>query len=112
MSSAEKAIPVILQDVDTTKAREIYEMTTYHSSLSFGSQCEYAGYEHVDHLAYIRCEEDKCFPVEFQNQMIERLAVNGKAAEVYPIACGHFPTAAKPEELVEVIRTAVGKMCR
>jgi pimeloyl-ACP methyl ester carboxylesterase len=83
-----------------------------HSAISFANEATYAGYEDVDHAAYIFCTKDETLVPDFQRQMIQNLnegrAKKGKKeAEVYDFESGHVPIASRPKDLAKVIVQAV-----
>lgn len=88
---------------------------TWHSALSFGGQCTYAGYEDAANVSFILCDKDETIKPEFQSKMIReageaRKAKGGGDVKVYHFDSGHCPNASKPKEVAELVGKAVGEM--
>lgn len=76
-----------------------------HSLLSFKEKLRYAGYNDVDEVHYILCEEDKIIPPEFQAGMIELIKTSsGKDVTVHKIKADHAPNVSQPEKMTELVK--------
>src|SRR5690242_16922347 len=89
--------PLTFSDMSPEQIVDRANQMDDHSALSFGEKLEYAGYNDVEDLHYIYCEEDKIISPETQGKMIELIATtSGRTPTVHKMKVGHAPMASAP----------------
>ena len=102
-------------DIPLEQGVKMVKQLRWHSGAALAGTCTYAGYEDVEHCAFVVCMKDRTFTPDFQRKLIGEADEGRKAKgrdkiRIYELEAGHVPTASKPKELAEVIARAAGDM--
>lgn len=109
MDPVEGCAETTFSDVDRAQGIELAKQFGHHSIASFASKLTYAAYKTIP-VSYIFCEEDQTVPPQVQQAVIDMMSnESGKEVDVHTIKSGHCPNISQPENLVKIIRRAVGE---
>jgi hypothetical protein len=87
---------------------ELAKNMDVQSIASFEEKLRYPGYNDVDEIHYILCEEDKVIPPQAQEAMLELLkASTGKDSIVHRIKTGHAPSTSQSSLVVDIVKKVI-----
>lgn len=100
--------PLTFSDMSPDQIVERANQMDDHSALSFQEKLGYAGYNDVEDLHYIFCEEDKIIAPETQEKMIDLVkTTSGREPTVHKMKVGHAPMASAPDALAKVVKEII-----
>ncbi|VUC35581.1 unnamed protein product [Clonostachys rosea] len=103
-----EAAAITFSDMPTEEGLALAKNMDVHSIASFKEKLRYPGYNDIDEVHYILCEEDKVIPAQFQEAMLELLkASTGKDSIVHRLKCGHAPISSQSGNVVEIVKKVI-----
>jgi pimeloyl-ACP methyl ester carboxylesterase len=80
-----------------------------HSTVSFGGELTYAGYNDVP-VSWLFTENDRTVTPETQQVCIENIErTTSKKVDIQRLDSGHFPFISRPTEVAQIIRKVAGE---
>lgn len=105
---AAEAAAITFSDMPAEEGLAVAKNMDVQSIASFEEKLRYPGYNDVDEVHYILCEEDKVIPPQFQEAMLELLkASTGKDSIVHRLKCGHAPSSSQSGNVIEIVKKVI-----
>lgn len=99
---------ITFSDMTAEEGLALAKNMDVQSIASFEEKLSYPGYNDVDEVHYILCEEDKVIPPQFQEAMLELLKVSrGKDSIVHRLKSGHAPSTSQSGNVVDIVKKVI-----
>ncbi|CAI6081693.1 unnamed protein product [Clonostachys chloroleuca] len=99
---------ITFSDMTAEEGLALAKNMDVQSIASFEEKLSYPGYNDVDEVHYILCEEDKVIPPQFQEAMLELLKTSrGKDSIVHRLKSGHAPSTSQSGNVVDIVKKVI-----